>query len=161
MFCSSHIRTLFPSHLCSQYVSWTNSPNNTLTSCSMRNMYLFKSHISLTWCFNFTCWIWFAMIWNIANSSLSYSITKSLISYNKWAKNVDLSPNFKSMCTCRPFWLICLSKYNVLMVNSVFHPFFIKPPHFLLESHVSLWQIFDGITFPLMSKFLDTHCDFV
>ncbi len=30
---------------------------------------------------------------------------------------------------------------------------FIEPPHFVLESHVSLWPILDGITFPLMSNF--------
>ncbi len=49
----------------------------------------------------------------------------------------------------------CLSKYNVLMVNLVLHPLFIKPPHFFLESCVPLWPVPNGITFPLilMSNF--------
>jgi len=38
------------------------------------------------------------------------------------------------------------------MVNSTLH-LFIKPPHFFLKSHVPLWPIPDGITFPLMPNF--------
>jgi hypothetical protein len=73
--------------------------------------------------------------------NLNWSITKSLIFCDKWATNADSSPIFKSPWTFIPSWLTwfhwmkhnfdtCLSKYNVLMVNSTLHPFFIKPPHF-------------------------------
>jgi hypothetical protein len=96
--------------------------------------------------------------------SFSCSITKSLISSNKWVANANLSPIFKSPWTCRPSWLTCfhwmkhnsntcMSKYNVLLVNSALQPLFIEPPRFFLESHVPRWLVLDGIIFPLMSNF--------
>ncbi len=130
----------------------------------MRNMSLFNSHVPNM--MFFTCCLCFAIIWNIVSPSFSCFITKSLIYSNKWVANGDLSPIFKSPWTCRPYWLTwfhwmkhnfdtCLSKYNVLMVNLVLHPLFIKPPHFFLESCVPLWPVPNGITFPLilMSNF--------
>jgi hypothetical protein len=98
------------------------------------------------------------------NSSLSCSITKSLIYFDKWATNENLSPILKSPWTCKPSWLTWfhwmkhntntyLNKYNVLMVNSTLHLFLIEPPHFFLESCVPLWSIPNGITFPLMSNY--------
>jgi len=133
VFCSTHICTLFTLFLCSWYVSWTNFQDNTLTSCSMRNMSLFNSHVPNM--MFFTCCLCFTIIWNIVNPSLSCSITKSLIYYDKWATNANLLPIFKSPWTCRPSWLTwfhwmkhnynrCLSKYNVFMVNSILHLLF-------------------------------------
>jgi hypothetical protein len=70
-------------------------------------------------------------------------MTKSLFSCDKWATNVDLSLILKSPCTCTPSWLIwihwmkhnsntCLTKFNVLMVNSTLDVFFIKTSPFFL-----------------------------
>jgi hypothetical protein len=128
----------------------------------MRNMFLFNSHVSNM--MFFTCCLCFAMIWDTMGPSLSCSITKFLISYDKWVVNANLSPMVKSRWTCRLSWLTwfcwmkhnfdtCLSKYNVLMVNSILHPFFIEPSHFFLKSYLLLWPIPGGIIFPLMSNF--------
>jgi hypothetical protein len=125
-------------------------------------MSLFNSHV-LNMMF-FTCYLCFVIIWNNVNPSLSCSITKFLISCDKWAKNVNLSSIFKSPWTCKTAWLTwfcwlkhnsntCLSKYNVLMVNLVLHTLFIEPSHFFLESHVPLWLVPYGIILPLMSNF--------
>ncbi len=136
-----HIRTLFASFLCSWYVSWANFINNTLTSCSVRNMFIFNSHV-----FNMmllTCYLCFAIIWNIASPSFNCSITKCLIYFNKWAANANLSSIFISPWICTPFCLTwfhwmkhifdtCLNKYNVLMVNLTLHPFFYKTTPFFL-----------------------------
>jgi len=127
----------------------------------------YLSHISLTWCF--TCCLCFALIWDTIGPSLGCSITKFLISYDKWVVNANLSPIVKSPWTCRLFWLTwfcwmkhncgtCLSKYNVLMVNSTPHLFFIEPSHLFLKSCVPLWPIPDGIIFPLMSNFVRVNC---
>ncbi len=62
----------------------------------------------------FTCCLCFVIIWNNVNSSLSCSITKSLVSCDKWATNVNLSPIFKSPWTCKSSWLtwFCWMKHN-------------------------------------------------
>jgi hypothetical protein len=125
-------------------------------------MSLFNSHVLNMMLF--TCCLCFAIIWDITSPSLSCSITKCLIYSNIWASNADLSSIFKSPSTCRPYCLTwfhwmkhdfdtCLSKYNVLMVNSALHRLFIKPPHFFLESCVPLWRVTNGITSPLMFNF--------
>jgi hypothetical protein len=119
-----------------------------------------------------TCCLCFAIIWDIANPSLSCSIIKCLIYSNKWVANADSSSIFKPSWTCTPSCLTwfrwmkhkfdtCLSKYNVLMVNLALHPLFIKPPHFS-------WNLVYPYGLSLMrllvhwcSIFLELHCDFV
>ncbi len=83
----------------------------------------------------FTCSLCFAMIWDIVSPSFSFSITKSLICCDRWATNLYISPIFKSPYKCKEFWLTwfrcmkhnfdtCLNKYNVLMVNQLYIPFY-------------------------------------
>jgi len=121
----------------------------------VKNMSLFNSHVPNM--MFFTCCQCFNMIWNTMSPSFSRSITKSLINCYKWATNTYISLIFNSPCTCIPSWLTwshwikhnfdtCLNKYNVLMVNSTLHLFFIEPPHYTLVAN--LWWI----TFPLMSN---------
>jgi hypothetical protein len=169
MFCwtSTYTHFLHHSYVASMFLE---PISQTTPSCSVRNMSLFNSRVPNM--MFFTCYLCFAIIWNIVSPNLSCSITKSLIYYDKWATNANLSSIFKSPWTCKPSWWTwfrwmkhnsntCLSKYNVLMVNSTLHPIFIKPPHLFLESRVPLWFVLDGITFPLTSNFLDLHYDFV
>jgi len=123
------------------------------TSCSMKNIFLFNSHVHNM--IFFTCYLCFVIIWDTVNPNLNCSITKSLILCHKWVANASLSPIFKSPWTCRPSWLTwfywmkhnfdaCLSKYNVLMVNSTLHPLFII-----------------GLLFHWHPIFLELHCGFV
>jgi hypothetical protein len=68
-----------------------------------------------------------------------------------WTINVDLSPIFKS--SCKPSSLTwfhkmkhnfntCLNKYNIVMLISTLHHFFIEAPHFFLESPLPSWDCF-------------------
>ncbi len=136
----------------------------------MRNMFIFNEHVpNMTF---FTCCLGFAIIGETVSPNFNCSITKSLICFDKWAKNVDLSPIFKSPWTCRPFWLkwfcwmkhkfdTCLSKYNDLMVDSILHPLFIEPPHFFWNLVYLCGLFLMGLLFHWCPIFLELHCGFV
>jgi len=113
----------------------------------------------------FACCLCFTIIWDIVSPSLSCSITKSLIYFDKSTANVDLSHVFKSPWICRPSWLTwfrwmkhnfdtCLNKHNVLMVNSTLRPFlYWTTPISSWNLVYPLWHVTNGITSPLMSNF--------
>jgi hypothetical protein len=84
-----------------------------------------------------------------------------------WTINVNLSPIFKS--SCKPFSLTwfhkmrhnfntCLNKYNIEMLNSTLHRFFIEALHFFLDSPLPLWVCF-GIDVQIFWMHIKVLCN--